>query len=223
VWDFSADGVRRSLAASLDRLGLDRVDLVLIHDPEDRQEAALGQAYPALRELRAQGVIGALGVGSKRWDVLHRFVTEVEPDVVMLAGRYTLLEQPALDILLPACLARNVSVLNVGVFNSGLLAVDVPHPGLPYEYAEAPPATVERARAIADVCARHGVPLPAAALAFAGAHPAVASVLVGARDPGQITRNAELAAAPPPPPRLWAELVASGLLRPDAPWPVGTP
>ncbi|MBF9132955.1 aldo/keto reductase [Plantactinospora sp. S1510] len=219
VWDFSADGVRRTLEASLDRLGLDRVDLLLIHDPEEHQAEALGQAYPALHELRAQGVIGALGVGSKRWDVLHRFVAETEVDAVMLAGRYTLLEQPALDGLLPDCLSRGVSVLNVGVFNSGLLAVDRPHAGLPYDYGEAPAAIVSRAQAIAEVCARYAVPLPAAALAFAGAHPAVASVLVGARDAEQITRNAELAAAPAPPDELWAELVERGLLRPDAPRP----
>lgn len=221
VWDFSADGVRRCLDGSLTRLGLDRIDLVLIHDPEDHPTEALEQAYPALHELRAQGVIGALGVGSKRWEVLHRFVREAEPDAVMLAGRYTLLEQPALDQLLPDCLDRGVSVLNVGVFNSGLLAETAPHAGLPYEYGAAPAPLVERARAIAAVCARHGTSLPAAALAFAGAHPAVAAVVVGARSAEQIIRNARLAAAPAPPERLWTDLVDAGLLRADAPRPTG--
>lgn len=226
VWDFSADGVRRSLEASLVRLGLDRIDVVLIHDPEDHQVQALEHAYPALHDLRAQGVVGAIGVGSMRWQVVHRFVTETELDAVMVAGRYTLLEQPALDTLLPECALRGVSVLNAGVFNSGLLAVDRPHAGLPYDYHDAPAPMVDRVRAIAAVCARHGTSLPAAALAFAGAHPAVAAVVVGAHDPGQVRRNAALQAAAAPPADFWSELVAEGLLRPDAPVPtrpVGTP
>ncbi|GAA3771492.1 aldo/keto reductase [Plantactinospora mayteni] len=226
LWDFSADGVRRSLEASLVRLGLDRIDLVLIHDPEDHQTQALEQGYPALHELRAQGVVGAIGVGSKQWQVLHRFVAETEVDAVMVAGRYTLLEQPALDSLLPECERRGVSVLNAGVFNSGLLAVERPHAGLPYDYADAPAEILDRARAIATLCAEHGSTLPAAALAFAGAHPAVASVVVGANNPEQVRRNAALHAAAPPPGEFWSELVTVGLLRPDAPVPtqrVGTP
>ncbi|MFI7604624.1 aldo/keto reductase [Micromonospora sp. NPDC049366] len=219
VWDFTADGVRRSLDASLARLGLDRIDIVLIHDPEDHQEAALTQAYPALHELRAQGVVGAIGVGSKDWRVLHRFVAGTDVDAVMVAGRYTLLEQPALDTLLPECARRDASVFNVGVFNSGLLAVSRPHTGLPYEYGDVPPAVLDRAWAIADVCARHGTTLPAAALAFAAAHPAVAAVVVGAHGPEQVRRNTALAAAEPPEAGFWSELIAEGLLRPDAPLP----
>ncbi|MEN3614144.1 aldo/keto reductase [Plantactinospora sp. ZYX-F-223] len=226
LWDFSADGVRRSLEASLVRLGLDRIDLVLIHDPEDHQTQALEQGYPALHELRAQGVVGAIGVGSMQWQVLHRFVAETEVDAVMVAGRYTLLEQPALDSLLPECERRGVSVLAAGVFNSGLLAVERPHAGLPYDYADAPTEILERARAIAALCAEHRTTLPAAALAFAAAHPAVASVVFGAHNPEQVRRNAALYAAEPPSGEFWAELVAVGLLRPDAPvptQPVGTP
>jgi D-threo-aldose 1-dehydrogenase len=219
VWDFSADGVRRSLAGSLDRLGLDRVDVVLIHDPEDHQRDALDQAYPVLHELRAQGAVRAIGVGSKQWEVLHRFAVETDLDLVMLAGRYTLVEQPALDTLLPACQRRGVGVVNVGVFNSGLLAVDRPDAGQPYEYGSVPPAVLDRARAIAATCARHGTSLPAAALAFAGAHPAVTTVVVGAQHPDQIRRNVALANAAPPPADLWAELVSLGLLRADAPLP----
>ncbi|WP_211268722.1 aldo/keto reductase [Actinoplanes subtropicus] len=218
-WDFSRDGVLRSLADSLDRLGLDRIDLLLIHDPEDHAPAALDEAYPALHALRAEGVVRAIGVGSTQAAVLDRFVSDTDIDAVLVAGRYTLLEQPALDSLLPACLRRGVSVLNGGVFNSGLLAVDQPHAGLPYEYGDAPDAIVTRARAIATVCARHGVSLPRAALAFAGAHPAVASVVIGAQNPDQAKRNFELAADPPPPAGLWADLIESGLLRPDAPLP----
>jgi D-threo-aldose 1-dehydrogenase len=221
VWDFSADGVRRSLAESLRRLGLDRVDIVLIHDPEesDAPAAALSSAYPALHELREHGVIGAVGVGSKQREILHRFVTETEIDTIMLAGRYTLLEQPALDELLPDCVRRGVSVLNVGVFNSGLLARDWPARDGHYEYGAPPAELVERARRIATVCRRHGTSLPHAALAFAAAHPAVASVVVGAGTAAHFLRNAELFQAPPPPAELWAELVGEGLLRDDAPVP----
>ncbi|WP_433362231.1 aldo/keto reductase [Actinoplanes sp. CA-142083] len=220
VWDFSADGVLRSLTDSLDRLGLNRVDLVLIHDPEDHADEALSSAYPALHELRAEGVVRAIGVGSTKAEVLDRFVAETDIDVVLVAGRYTLLEQPALDSLLPACSRRGVSVLNAGVFNSGMLAVERPHAGLPYDYVDAPSSVVAKAQAIAEVCERHGVSLPAAALAFAGAHPAIASVIVGTQTPAQARQNFGLAAAPPPPGELWAELVAEGLLRADAPVPV---
>jgi D-threo-aldose 1-dehydrogenase len=221
VWDFSAEGVRRSIAESLERLGLDRIDVALIHDPEesDDPEGSLRSAYPALHELRAQGVVGAIGVGSKQTEILGRFVDETEIDVIMLAGRYTLLEQPALDHLLPACERRGVSVLNVGVFNSGLLAADWPADNTHYEYGETPGEQLQRARLIATACQRYGTSLPRAALAFAAAHPAVASVVVGAGRPGHIERNAELFAAPLPPPQLWDDLVASGLLRPDAPVP----
>jgi D-threo-aldose 1-dehydrogenase len=156
--------------------------------------------------------------------VLRRFAAETDVDAVMVAGRYTLLEQPALDGLLPECRRKGIAVINVGVFNSGLLAVDRPHEGLHYEYGAAPSIMVEKARAIADICARHGTSLPAAALAFASAHPAVATVVVGAQNPDQVRRNAALIAAPPPPADLWAELVATGLLRADAslPQPSGT-
>jgi D-threo-aldose 1-dehydrogenase len=220
-WDFSRDGVRRSLDESRERLGLDRIDIALIHDPEesDQPERALTEGYAALHELRAAGEIGAIGVGSKQVAILHRFVTETELDTIMLAGRYTLLEQPALDELLPACEKHRVSVLNVGVFNSGLLARDWPDEEGHYEYGEAPPEIIERARRIAAACREHGTTLPHAALAFAAAHPTVASLVLGAAHAGHLVHNAELARGPLPPPQLWADLVARGLLRPDAPVP----
>ena len=220
-WDFSGDGVRRSLEESLERLGLDRIDIVLIHDPEesDQPERALTEGYAALDELRSQGVVAAIGVGSKQVEILHRFVTGTGIDTIMLAGRYTLLEQPALDELLPACEKHGVSVLNVGVFNSGLLARDWPEDDGRYEYGDAPRELVERARRIAAVCRDHGTSLPHAALVFAGAHPAVASVVVGAGRPAHMIRNADLWAAPPPPTALWQDLIAQDLLRPDAPAP----
>ena len=135
------------------------------------------------------------------------------------AWRYTLLEQPALDELLPDCEKHGVSVLNVGVFNSGLLARDWPEDGGKYEYGSAPAELLERARAIATLCQEHGTTLPHAALVFAGAHPAVASVVVGAGRAAHFTRNAELLAGPPPPSQLWEDLITRGLLRPDAPVP----
>ncbi len=220
-WDFSADGVHRSLEQSLDRLGLDRVDIVLLHDPDesDDPEDALRYAYPALHDLRAAGAIGAIGIGSKQIAILKRFITETDLDIIMLAGRYTLLEQPARDELLPACEKRGVCVLNVGIFNSGLLATEWPADDGRYEYSTAPADLVERARRIATVCRAHGTSLPRAALAFADAHPSVASVVVGAARADQVHRNAQLWRAPPPPAALWQELHARSLLRPDAPVP----
>ena len=212
VWDFSADGVRRSVEGSLERLGLDRVDLVLIHDPDDHWAEAAEQAYPALHELRAQGVIGAIGAGMNQTAMLTRFVVETEVDAVLVAGRYTLLDPSAADELLPACAERGVSVLAAGVFNSGLLATDDPPPDATYDYQPAPAAVRERAAAIGAVCRRHGVPLPAAAIAFAAARPEVASVLLGARTAAEVAANVT-AAGTPIPDALWTDLANHGLLR----------
>ena len=220
VWDFSADGVRRSLEASLTRLGLDHIDIVLMHDPDasDQPDRAVSEAYPALDELRRDKVIGAIGVGSKDVPTLLRFATETDVDALMIAGRYTLLEQPALDAVLPACSARGISVLNAGIFNSGLLATDWPDASRPYEYGAAPPEVVRRAQAIAACCRAHGVALPHAAIAFAGAHPAIASVVVGAGRPSHIEADGAWQAAPLPD-GLWRDLRERGLLRADAPVP----
>lgn len=211
-WDFSRDGVLRSLEDSLTRLGLDRVDIVYVHDPDDHFEEALRGAFPALRELREQGVIGAFGAGMNQAAMLGEFVRRTDLDVVLVAGRYTLLDQPALDELLPLCLDRGVSVVAGGVFNGGILATA--RPGSVYDYAEAPPELVERAGRIAALCARHGVELPEAALALPMAHPAVVSVVVGAHDPDQVAVNTRRARAVVPP-RLWADLIDAGLLRAD--------
>lgn len=218
VWDFSADGVRRSLESSLERLGLDRVDVVLLHDPDDHWAEAAGKGFPALAELRDQGVVGAIGVGMNQWEMPARFIRETDIDVVMLAGRYSLLEQPAAAEFLPLCAERGVSVLAAGVFNSGLLSRHEIPANPKYNYADAPPELVERARAIAGVCAEHGVTLPQAAIQFAFGHPAIASVVIGARTGAQMSQNAELVADPVPV-ELWADLRARGLLDEDVSGP----
>jgi D-threo-aldose 1-dehydrogenase len=198
VWDFSRDGVLRSLEASLERLGLDRVDILLIHDPDDHLRAGLDEAYPAVAELRAAGVVDAVGVGTTRADVAEAFVREVEPDVILLAGRFTLLEQGAAETLLPLCLERGVPVINAGVFNSGLLATNRPDGTATYEYTAVRPDVLARAQALAERCAAHGVSLPAAALHFAAAHPAVVSVLVGCHTADQVRANVALFDTPVP-------------------------
>jgi D-threo-aldose 1-dehydrogenase len=191
-FDFSADGVRRSLAASLDRLGLDRVDIVLIHDPDDHGEQAIGEAYPALEKLRAEGVVGAIGVGMNQAAMLTRFITQTDIDAVLVAGRYTLLDRSAADELLPAAERRGVSVIAGGVFNSGLLAA--PAPGATYDYQAASGELLDRALRLERACAEFGVPLRAAAARFPLTHPAVASVLIGARSAAEISEAIALRA-----------------------------
>jgi D-threo-aldose 1-dehydrogenase len=217
-WDFSRDGIRRSLDESLQRLGLDRLDIVYLHDPDDHWSEVLSTGYAALEELRADGVVGAIGAGMNQSSMLADLVRETDVDVVMLAGRYTLLEQDALDDLLPLCRERDVAVVAAGVFNSGLLAREWPGDDAKYDYADAPRPLVERAQAIARVCERHGTTLPSAALAFPLGHSAVASVCVGARSAAQIERNAARYHEPLPA-DLWRELKEEGLLRTDAPVP----
>jgi D-threo-aldose 1-dehydrogenase len=206
VFDFSADGVRRSLAGSLARLGMDRVDIALIHDPDDHGEQALREAYPALERLRAEGCVRAIGVGMNQAAMLTRFVIDTDIDVVLVAGRYTLLDQSAADSLLPAALEHGVSVIVGGVFNSGLLAA--PAAGAMYDYQAAPDAMVARAQSLAALCASFGVPLRAAAARFALRHPAVASVLIGARSAAEITDAIRLRGADIPA-ELWTALAES--------------
>ncbi|MEU5634663.1 aldo/keto reductase [Streptomyces rishiriensis] len=209
VWDFSADGVRRSLESSLERLGLDRVDVVYLHDPDDHGEQAFREGYPALERLRAEGMVGAIGAGMNQTEMLTRFISDTDVDVVLCAGRYTLLDQRARAGLLPAALERGVSVVVGGAFNSGLLAD--PRPGATYDYARAPGGLLERALRMKAVAGRHGVTLRAAALAFCAGHPAVASVLVGARSATEAEDCAEQFAVPVPA-ALWEELRETGLL-----------
>lgn len=216
VRDYSRDGVLRSLEASLRRLGTDRIDVVFVHDPDEYGDEALDGALPALAELRSQGVIGGFGAGMNQWQLLTRFVRHSDLDVIMLAGRYSLLDQSAMNELLPECVTRGVSVVAAGVFNSGILATHRPATGAHYDYEPADAELVARVNRIADVCERHGCTLPQTAAQFPLAHPAVATVCLGARSAEQMARNAALFDSPVPD-AVWRDLVDAGLMRADAP------
>jgi D-threo-aldose 1-dehydrogenase len=216
-FDFSHDGVLRSLDESLERLGLDRVDVAYIHDPDEHYEEARLGAYEALDHLRRHGRIGALGVGMNQAEMLVRFAQEAPFDCFLLAGRYTLLDQSALEELLPTCEDRGVAVIAGGVYNSGILADPHRHPT--YDYAPARPASIEKAEQLERVCERHGVPLKAAAIQFPLGHPAVTSVLVGCRAAGELEENVRMFRWEIPS-SLWAELRERRLLHPSVPVPL---
>jgi len=223
VWDFSADGVRRSIEESLRRLGLDRIDVAYLHDPDEHAGQALTEAYPALERLRAEGVLGAVGVGMNQSALPARFLRETDVDAVLLAGRYTLLEHEGAAELLPEAAARGRSVVIGGVFNSGLLAD--PRPGATFHYRPAPPRVLERAQRMSAVAERYGVPLRAVALHFPYGHEAVASVLAGGRSAAEV-RDAAALLRTEVPADLWRELTAESLLpagarTPNGPLPQG--
>jgi len=216
VPDLSYPAVLSSLQSSLKRLGLDRVDVALIHDPDDHHNEAMNGAYRALADLRRDSVISAVGVGMNWSGPLARFVSEGDFDCVLCAGRYTLLEQNALDDLFPVALERSVSVILGGVFNGGLLIT--PGPSSSYNYEPAPPDIVDRAVRLEAACRQFDVPLRVAALQFAVSHPAVTTVVVGARTPEEVEDTLSLFAAEVPT-ELWNALKHDGLVREDAPVP----
>jgi D-threo-aldose 1-dehydrogenase len=220
VFDYSADGVRRSIDDSLARLGLDRIDIALIHDPDTHWAAAIDEAFPALARLREAGVVRAIGVGMNQSAMLARFARDGDFDVFLLAGRYTLLDQDALGELLPLCVERDIAVLVGGIMNSGILAD--PRPGGRFDYLPAPPDVVDSVRRMSATCARYGIPLRAAAVQFPLAHPAVRSVIAGVRRIEQLEEYPELLRAPIPA-DLWADLRAEGLIDPSAPVPDAAP
>jgi len=212
-FDFSRDGVLRSVEGSLERLGLDRVDILYLHDPDDHWDAASTTGVAALIELRDQGVVRAIGAGMNQSAMLAEFVRHCDVDVVMLAGRYSLLDQSALDDLLPLAHERGVGVVAAGIYNSGLLSREVVPDDAHYEYQPAPAELVARARELAEICRRHGVTLPQAAVRFALRHPAVVSVVVGARDAAQAAGNLDRYDVEIPD-ALWEELADAGYVRP---------
>ena len=224
TFDYSYDGAMRSLEDSLQRLGTNAIDIVLIHDVnrrwqgdlvEQRYAEAMRGAHRALVELRAAGVVKAFGVGVNDWSILLRFASDGDFDCFMLAGRYTLLDHTALDTFLPDCLRRSISVLMAAPFNSGILATGAT-PGATFFYQAADAGIVERTRRIEAVCARHGVALPAAALQFPLAHPAVASVVTGMRSAREVTDNVAHCRARIPD-AFWQELKHEQLIAEHAP------
>jgi D-threo-aldose 1-dehydrogenase len=225
-FDYSYDGTMRSVEDSLQRLALEHIDIMFIHDidvftrgaeqPEVFKQAMDG-CYRALASLRDQKVLKAIGVGVNEWEVCHEALKQRDFDAFLLAGRYTLLEQEALNDFLPLCEARNVAVLVGGGFNSGILATGA-KPGAKYNYSPAPAHVMEKVAKIEAVCAAHNVPLAAAALQFVVAHPAIPSFIAGTRNVEQLQQNLAWFSHPIPP-AFWADLKAKGLLREDAPVP----
>ncbi|MGR3757316.1 MAG: aldo/keto reductase [Tranquillimonas sp.] len=229
VFDYTYDGVMRSYAESKARLGVANADILLVHDvcafSQGSQEASDakvrelfdGGGYRALRELREAGEIAAIGAGVNEWQVCQRLLELGDFDCFLLAGRYTLLEQDALETFLPLCVERDVGIILGGPYNSGILATG-PVEGARYNYAPAPAQVLDRVRRIQSVCADHGVPLIAAALQFVLGHPAVRTVIPGAVSAAEVRTNVELLERPIPQ-ELWSDLRTSGLVRPDAPLP----
>lgn len=211
VWDFSRDGILRSIDESLARLGADRIDIAYLHDPDDHWDAASTTGVDTLIELREQGVLGAIGAGMNQSAMLAEFVRRCDVDVVMAAGRYTLIDQSAAEELLPLAVERGIAVVAAAVYNSGLLSSDAPAAGARFDYREAGDDVVARAQQLAEICGRHGVALPEAAIAFPLRHEAVRSVVAGMRSPAQAASTVERYEATVPE-ALWAELAERGLI-----------
>lgn len=229
VFDYSYDAIMRSFEQSLERLGLDRIDVLLMHDighlthGNDEHsrtfEIAMKEGYLALDSLRSSDAIGAIGLGVNEWEVCMDAMERGDFDCFLLAGRYTLLEQTAIERFLPACVERSASVIVGGPYNSGILASGRGGDAH-YDYGMAPPDVVDRVKAITSVCRSHGVELSAAALQFPLAHPAVATVIPGARSADEVRSNVRHLEAPVPD-ALWRDLRTQGLIHPQAPTPGG--
>lgn len=218
VFDFSHDGVMRSVEESLARLGLDRVDVLLVHDPDDHYDAAVAGAFRALQRLREDGTVKAIGAGMNQSEMLVRFAETVPIDCFLLAGRYTLLDQGALDALFPVCQAKNIGILLGGIYNSGILAN--PHTNAKFNYLDADAALVARALELGELCRKHGTELKAAALQFCMAHPAVTVAVLGARNAAEVADNVAMSERGVPQ-AFWQELRARGLVDARAPLPGG--
>lgn len=207
-WDLSRDGIRRSIEESLVRLGLDRIDIAYLHDPDGREDEALRTALPALIELRDEGILGAVGAGMNHAPPLTRFVQETDIDIVMVAGKMSLLDRSALDELVPAAIERGVSIVAAGIYNSGILATPRPRADARFDYMQADKNLISRATEMAEMCEAQGVELPTAALQFPLGQPAVASVVVGARNGAQV-RSALARYATKIPEGLWPVLTGT--------------
>lgn len=212
VYDLSRDGVLRSIDDSLQRLDLDRIDIVYMHDPDEHWEAAFTSGAETLSELRGQGVIGGFGAGMNQAEMLAEFIERTDVDIVMCAGRLTLLEQDRAERMLDAAGRRGVAVVAAAVYNSGLLSRESVPDDATFDYGPAPADVIERARAIERVCRAHGVSLPAAAVQFAFRYSPVVSVVAGFRGVEQAKQTADRISARIPD-ELWGELEATGLIR----------
>ncbi|MFI9596688.1 aldo/keto reductase [Nonomuraea sp. NPDC052265] len=212
VTDWTERGIRRSLESSLERLGRPSVDILYLHDPDDFPEEVRRTAYPAVRGLRDEGLVGAVGFGMNHSEPLAAYVAEFDVDVVLIAGRFSLLDHEALTTLLPLCLKTGTAVVVGGVFNTGLLAD--PRPGAMYDYRPVPGGVLARAERCRAVCAEFGVPLAAAAVQFPFLHPAVRSVVVGCRSAAEVQGNAA-ASRTDVPPELWRRLAEEGFVPPE--------
>ena len=215
VYDYSGDGVKRSIEDSLRRLDTDYLDIVYVHDPDDHFEQALEGAFPSLSKLRDEGVIKSFGSGMNQSEMLAEFVKRTDLDVIMLAGRYTLIEQDSLDNLMPLAHEHNVSIVAAGVFNSGLLSKDRPSSDATYNYAPAPQELIARVNEIAEICESHGVSLPAAAARFPLGHSSVSNICLGARSKEQVERNADLISAEIPR-AMWVDLRDQKIVRAES-------
>ncbi|MBH0110125.1 aldo/keto reductase [Salinibacterium sp. NG22] len=210
-WDFSRDGILRSVESSLARTGLDHFDVLYLHDAENHFEQASTEGIGALIELREQGMVKAVGAGMNYAEPLAELIRRADIDLVMCAGRFTLIDDSALADLMPLALERRVGVVVAGVYNSGLLGRNRPSPDATFDYGPVPPAILEQANRVADACEAHGVTLPEAAIAYVLRHPAVVSVVVGARGGAQTQSNIDRYAATMPE-GLWADLEDAGLI-----------
>ncbi len=217
IEDFTREGVLRSIEWSIERLKVDRFDILHIHAPaKEHYRTALEQAYPLLAEMRDQGVIKAVGVGENYWEPLIEFARDAHFDCFLLAGRYTLLEQGALNAL-NQFHAENISIFGAGVYNTGILAKGAVD-GVWYQYDKAPPEIIDKVRRLEALCQKHSVPLNAAAVQFVKAHPATTSLVIGAESKEQIASTiAALNTAIPA--AFWSDLRDSGLVNPNAPLP----
>ncbi|QQO19341.1 aldo/keto reductase [Bradyrhizobium diazoefficiens] len=218
VFDFSYDGVLRSVEESLGRLGLDRVDILLVHDPDDHYDEAVAGAFRALQRLRSEGTVKAIGAGMNQSEMPVRFAESVPVDCFLLAGRYTLLDQGALDALFPVCMAKRIGILLGGIYNSGILAN--PRTSAKFNYEDADPALVARALELDALCRKHGTELKAAALQFCMAHRAVTVAVMGARNAAEVADNIAMSQKAVPQ-AFWQELRAKNLVDARAPLPGG--